>query len=91
MSIKKDGLLLISSKLSLPIEIFIGKEDLWFVTKEVEELWRYFRLSLLKGLYSLSGAVSKIRSQGICGSCYAYAVTSAIESAYYLKVCYKFF
>eukprot|EP00112_Aurelia_sp_Birch-Aquarium-sp1_P017337 Seg4002.5 transcript_id=Seg4002.5/GoldUCD/mRNA.D3Y31 product="Counting factor associated protein D" protein_id=Seg4002.5/GoldUCD/D3Y31 len=31
------------------------------------------------------GAVSKIRSQGICGSCYAYAVTSAIESAYYLK------
>ena len=32
------------------------------------------------------GAVSKIRSQGICGSCYAYAVTSAMESAYYLKV-----
>jgi len=31
------------------------------------------------------GAVSKIRSQGICGSCYAYAVTSAMESAYYLK------
>eukprot|EP00795_Rhopilema_esculentum_P007454 gene7454-13220_t len=31
------------------------------------------------------GAVGKIRSQGICGSCYAYAVTSAMESAYYLK------
>ncbi len=34
----------------------------------------------------ISGAVGKIRSQGICGSCYAYAVTGAIQSAYYLKV-----
>lgn len=31
------------------------------------------------------GAVAKVRSQGICGSCYAYAVTGAIEGAHYLK------
>ena len=33
------------------------------------------------------GAVNSVRSQGICGSCYAYAVTGALEGAYFLKVC----
>ena len=32
------------------------------------------------------GAVNSVRSQGICGSCYAYAVTGALEGAYFLKV-----
>jgi C1A family cysteine protease len=32
------------------------------------------------------GAVSSVRSQGICGSCYAYAVTGALEGAFFLKV-----
>lgn len=31
------------------------------------------------------GAISDVRSQGICGSCYAYAVTGAVEAAHYLK------
>merc|ERR1711962_422543 len=31
------------------------------------------------------GAVAGVQSQGICGSCYAYAVTGAMEGAYYLK------
>lgn len=34
-----------------------------------------------------SGAVNPVRSQGICGSCYAYSVTGAMEGAYYIKVC----
>lgn len=32
------------------------------------------------------GAVNSVRSQGICGSCYAYAVTGVLEGAYFLKV-----
>ncbi|XP_015757752.1 PREDICTED: digestive cysteine proteinase 1-like [Acropora digitifera] len=31
------------------------------------------------------GAVNPVRSQGICGSCYAYSVTGAMEGAYFIK------
>lgn len=35
--------------------------------------------------WAKSGAVNPVRSQGICGSCYAYSVTGAMEGAYYIK------
>lgn len=37
--------------------------------------------------FSDAGAVNPVRSQGICGSCYAYSVTGAMEGAYFIKVC----
>ncbi|XP_068747154.1 counting factor associated protein D-like [Montipora capricornis] len=35
--------------------------------------------------WAKSGAVNPVRSQGICGSCYAYSVTGAMEGAYFIK------
>lgn len=37
-------------------------------------------------IIALPGAVNPVRSQGICGSCYAYSVTGAMEGAYFIKV-----
>ena len=31
------------------------------------------------------GVVNPIKDQGNCGSCYAFAATNAVESAYYIK------
>lgn len=33
------------------------------------------------------GAVDPVTSEGICGSCYPYSVTGAMEGAYFIKVC----
>ncbi|XP_067032987.1 uncharacterized protein [Acropora muricata] len=35
--------------------------------------------------WAKAGAVNPVRSQGICGSCYAYSVTGAMEGAYFIK------
>jgi len=35
--------------------------------------------------WAKEGAVNPVRSQGICGSCYAYSVTGAMEGAYFIK------
>ncbi|KAM7443323.1 hypothetical protein ABFA07_007801 [Porites harrisoni] len=35
--------------------------------------------------WAKSGAVNPVKSQGICGSCYAYSVTGAMEGAYFIK------
>lgn len=45
-------------------------------------------MSSIRKYFTISpGAVNPVRSQGICGSCYAYSVTGAMEGAYYIKVC----
>ena len=48
-----------------------------------EPLFNYFPPSVD---WRKQGAVNSVRSQGICGSCYAYAVTGALEGAFFLKV-----
>ena len=32
------------------------------------------------------GALSPIQSQGICGSCWTFSTTAAVESAHFIKV-----